>query len=249
MTYSAKITPDYFEQLKALELPVRRNPSPYVLLHMVGDGKRAPANFNFQVYGGKKGLKLVVTDKPTLDLLLSGENPLDTEGKRVITIDDSGWGFPIGGVLCGAYDAETGQFYLREVEVEFFQNPKFKNKEYLGRYREKVQEIIREINPSVDETVIKVCSGYINSEAVESLRRGSYAVEVTRVGEPLQSWLEGQNREYVRRLVGRDVYYDPKELAEAEIPKRFDEVMKFVRENDLMHLVKTGWKHFQGKNF
>jgi hypothetical protein len=252
MTYSTKITQDYLEQLKALGLPTEKRPNPYLVLFMRGDGERAPSNFNIQVYTGKKGLRLVATDKLTLDRLLSGKSSIDTEGKRIITegkriitIDDSGWGFPLGGVLCGAYDAGTENFYWREIEVEFFQDPQFKNKEYLERYKERLIEIIEEINPPADGTLIKICSGYVISRARESLRERSYTVEVTEIGEPLQSWLEEQNRRYIEQLVGRDVYYDPKRLSKEEVAKRFNEVVTFARENDLMHLAKTGWKCFQ----
>jgi len=248
MTYSGRITEDDLRKLKKLGLPSINPKSQYVVLHMHGDGTRASTAFNFQVYTGRKGYRLVTNDKTTLDRLLSGEAPIDVKGKRVLLLDDSGWGFPIGGVLCGVYDAETGKFYQREIEVEFFQSPRFGKKEYLERYKERALEIIEKIAPSIGETVIKICTGYINTKAKEVLReRNFYLVEVDKIGEPLQSWLEEQNRLYVERLIGRNLYYDPKALHQTQVPARFHEVVEFAETHNLMHLVKTGWKFFEDR--
>ncbi len=246
MTYSAKITQDYLNKLKAIGLPTKDLPNPSVVLFMYGDGIRASPKFNFQVYGGRKGLTLVTNDKATLDRLLSGEALPDLSGKRIILMDDSGWGFPVGGVLCGAYDEQTRTFHLREVEVEFFQGLRFTNHDYLERFKERAFEIVDEIGPSLDDTVIKICTGYVNTVAKEGLReRGFYLVDVDEIGHPLQTWLEEQNRRYVKNLLRQDLYYDPKTLTKREIARKYGEVMNFARHNNLMYIVKTGWGRLQ----
>ena len=247
MTYSGTIDKKYLQSLQALDLPSREPRSEWVILHKQGDGKRASTKFNFQVYTNSRGvLRLVTNDFPTLQRLLEGRGEVSEEGKRIVLMDDSGWGFPIGGVLCGAYDFQTGRFYWREVEVEYFQGERFQNKAYLARYRDRALEIVHEINPSLEETIIKICTGYINTRAKEALRQGNFfIVEVAQIEEPLQTLLERQNKEYVRALVGKDVYYDPKGMPTAEVARRYREVVSFAQRMSLMHIVKTGWKSFQ----
>ncbi len=245
MTYSEGITQDYLEKLRTLDLPMRE-PKSSMILHMYGDGIRASSKFNFQVYSGKGGLKLVTNDKHTLDRLLRGEIP-DTKGKRIISIDDSGWGCPVGGVLCGLYDEETGRFTLREVEVEYFQEQRFHTKEYLDRFKVRALEMVDKVRPSPSETAIRICTGYVNTRAKDALREQQFhLVEVDEIGEPLQSWLEEKNTEYVNKLLGEDLYYDPKMLSESEIARKYNQMVQFVKQRNLMHVAKTGWKSFQG---
>ncbi len=247
MTYSEKINRDYLEKLRKANLLNVKPKTEWVILHKRGDGIIASPAFNFQVYKNKKGnLTLVTNDDSTLQRVLRGER-ISEEGKRIVLIDDSGWGFPLGGVLCGAYDFQTNQFYKREIEVEYFQGERFQRKSYLERYRERAIEIVDKINPAPEETMIKICSGYINLKAKEALRENFLVVEIDRVGEPLQSWLEGEHRKYLQERVRKDIYYDPKGLSKGKIARRYDEVIKFAEKYNLMHLAKTGWGSFQGQ--
>lgn len=215
---------------------------------MRGDGERASPKFNFTVYSNSAGqLKLVTNDFSTLERLLRGEGLQSEEGKRIILMDDSGVGFPIGGVLCGAYDAQTGQFYFREVEVEYFQGQDFSNRAYVVRFRERALEIIDAIEPNQEETVVKICTGFVNTKAKEALRsRKLLVVEVAEIGEPLQSRLEEEHRRYVSGLVGgAEIYYDPKALPKSQIPDRYHKAVDFARSHNLTHLLKTGWPSLQ----
>jgi len=246
MTDKLVIDKAYLKKLELLKLPKKGSTNEWTVLHMYGDGKQVSKKFNFQVYKDKKGiLTLVTNDFNTLDRLLAGEKRVSEEGKRVILIDDSGWGFPLGGVLCGAYDLMAKRFYWREVETKYFQGTEFQEKCYLERFKERALELIDEINPNKKETIIKICTGYINSKAKEELRKHDFlVVEVDEIGEPLQSLLETQHREYIKNLVGKDRYYDPKTVTSSKIAKKFDYTVNFAKENNLMHLVKTGWKCF-----
>lgn len=241
------IDEDYLEQLKALDLPLKESKNQWLVLHMHGDGDRASSKFNIQVYENSEGrLTLVTNDQDTLDGLLEGREPVSLEGKRIIQIDDSGWGFPLGGVLCGAHDSEIDRTIVREVEVEYFQGERYQRKEYLDRFRDRALEIVSMLSPSIDSTVIKICTGYVNIEAKKALREQNFAlVQVDEIGEPLQTKLEEQNRRYIKQLIGKDLYYDPKGMSRKEIAQRYQQAIEYAREHNLWHLVKTGWKSLQ----
>ncbi|MFH0874753.1 MAG: hypothetical protein V1859_02360 [archaeon] len=240
------ISEDYFKKIKDLNLPEKKENNEYILLHVYGDDKRASSKFNVKVYNNKKGiLKVVCNDIDTLNKMIENkqDSPPDNV-KRTISIDDSGWGFPLGGVLVGAYDTLTNQIITRDVTVNYFQNPLFSQKEYLVEYARRGLEIIKELHAEPIDTVIKICSGYINSKLKEKLREEGFYVEVTEIKEPLQSELEKKHKEYVKGL-GFDYYYDPKGLSEKEIVSKFDKVILIIKEKGLMHLSKTGWQYFK----
>jgi hypothetical protein len=80
-----------------------------------GDDTKAPGSWNAKVYRNKAGiLKVVTTDMGVLDALLTNtaqsghvSEPMEKKSERIITIDDSGWGFAIMGVLIGAHDSQA----------------------------------------------------------------------------------------------------------------------------------------------
>ena len=76
---------------------------------------------------------------------------------RTIFIDDSGWGFPLAGVLVGAYDTLTDSFKFKEIDVKFFQNQEFNKKSYLFEYAKKGIEIVNELNPALKSASTICC--------------------------------------------------------------------------------------------
>lgn len=242
---SIKIDKDYLERLKALGLPEKQEPNIYLVIHLTGDGIRASEKFNVKVYKGKRGLTLFTNDFETLKNILEGRQNKPKEIKRTIAIDDSGWGFALGGVLTGVYDSLTGNITTKEIKVEHFQGDNFDNKRYLVVYAETVLSIIKELSIDKETTLIKICTGYVNSKAKDLLREQGYCVEVAEIGEPLQSELEKRHKEYIKSL-GYDAYYDPKELEKGEIASEFNKTIEWIKEHKLMHLAKSGWQYFNG---
>ncbi|MFH0874600.1 MAG: hypothetical protein V1859_01590 [archaeon] len=236
----------YLEKIKKISLPdvIENNTS--LLVHKKGNGVKSPSSFNIKVYHNKKGrLTLVTTDKLLLDELISGKEREDLSRKRIIMIDDSGWGFPLGGVLCGAYDSETEMFHTKEINVSFFQGNLFAEKAYLDEYAKKAFEIIHSIHPLQESTIIRICTGYINIKAKDDLREAGFQVIIDKIGEPLQSWLEMEHKKYIIRLVGRDIYFDPKETEKSNAAQFYQRAVKFAEQNKLEHLLKNGWHALQ----
>ncbi len=57
--------------------------------------------------------------------------PVKFEAERVITIDDSGWGFPLLGTLIGLHDSLDNSIHIGEVTVKYYQSPFYERKDYL----------------------------------------------------------------------------------------------------------------------
>lgn len=243
---SYKIDEDMLEKIKALKLPEKKENNEYILLHVHGDNIRAPETFNAKVYSGKKGLKLVTNDYHTLQQLIEGKANNHNDFDRIISIDDSGWGFPALGVLVGMHDSKDNSLHYAEVPVEFFQKDNFAQKIYLDEYARKGITLLNELLPiDKKKTLIKICTGFVNTKLKDALRATGYIVEVAKIKEPLQSALENKHKEYVKERMGVDLYYDPKEHNPAEISSFFDKVVTYLKNSSKMNLAKAGWEYFK----
>eukprot|EP00727_Mastigamoeba_balamuthi_P014010 m51a1_g9231 hypothetical protein (201) ;mRNA; f:79859-80837 len=125
MSNSESITEAQLEQIRALGLPARQENNAYLVYSCRGDGVALPESVVAKVYSGKRGLTLVCTDSYALWQL---------RPTRVLSVDDSGWGFYLLGVLCGLHDSATGALSCAEVPVENFQGQRFRSHAYLDAY-------------------------------------------------------------------------------------------------------------------
>ena len=114
---------------------------------------------------------------------------------EVILIDDSGGGCPIGGMLIGAFNLDSGKFLTEEVEVKYFQNPLFKNKGFSTEIANKVIQLIRNISKN-NNRLIKICSSTYFNKATSWMQKLNYSIKIGKIGEPLQSMLGKRHCEY-----------------------------------------------------
>ncbi len=261
---SQLISKDQLDTLKKLGLPEVKENNQWLILHVKGDGVRAPQSWNARIYTNSAGnMKVVTTDMAILMALLEGQQqppqmvpPVKSEASRVISIDDSGWGFPLLGTLVGLHDSLDNSFHVGEVPVQYYQTPLFERKDYLFVAANVVTRLIGELKlenvdcfrPQSVNVLFKVCTGYVNTGIVRELRERGFKVETCTIGEPLQSALEAAHMNYIREKTRADIYYDPKELDKAEIPKKFGEVVTWIEKNNAWSLTKTGWNYFKARN-
>ena len=242
---SFKIDESMLEKIRSLGLPEKKESNAYCMLHVHGDNIRAPEKFNAKVYSGKKGLKLVTNDMHTLQQLLDGKSNISNNFDRIISVDDSGWGFPALGVLVGMHDSKDNSLHFAEVPVEFFQGQKFEQKIYLDEYAKKGISLLNELMPiDKKKTLLKICTGFVNTKLKDGLRAAGYNVEVAEIKEPLQSALEKRHKEYAKEGLGADLYYDPKEHDSSATSSFFNMVIAYLKNSNKMHMAKSGWGYF-----
>jgi hypothetical protein len=258
------ITQTQLEMLRKLGLPEVKENNQWLLLHVKGDGEKAPQSWNARIYTNSAGnMKVVTTDISVLLALLDGRQqtqktaqPVNLEADRVISIDDSGWGFPLLGTLIGLHDSLDNSIHIGEVPVKYYQSPFFEGKDYLYEAAHQVVRLLDELqHPNADifdprtvNALFKVCTGFVNTGIVTELRERGFRVETCTIGEPLQSALETAHMNYIRERTRADIYYDPKELDKAEIAKKFGEAVRWIEKNNAWSLTKTGWKYFNGRD-
>ena len=100
--------------------------------------------------------------------------------KKEVLIDDSGWGDLILGVVIGALKLPDRRYMERRIPVSSFQPPHFQNKRYLDDAVKIAEEIVKVMQPD-DETVFKICSGYVLSSIRSYLRKKGFRVEEIEV--------------------------------------------------------------------
>ena len=208
--------------LRKLGMPEVKENNQWLVLHVKGDGIRAPESWNARVYTNDAGnMKVVTTDMAILVALLSGQSQAP---RRV--------------------SSEPGR---DDVPVKYYQSPLFEKKTYLHVAAASALALamkeFRLYEYNMDDILFKVCTGYVNKGIVDSLKESGFKVETCAIGEPLQSALEKAHAEYIKKLVGSvSLYYDPKELTDDNIRKAYSNTMKWILENNAWGIAKTGWK-------
>ena len=165
-----------------------------------------------------------------------------------ILIDDSVWGFPLGGVLEGAYSFKQDRFITEIIGLEHFRHPNFKQKTYLSAIANASLRMVNELGAEKNDRIL-VCRGYCNI-GIKILLHSHGFTNVSNgvIGEPLQTLLEDEAVNYIKSL-GYDNYYDPKGMQAKSIVSNFNGVMKWVIDNNRFDLCKTGWKYFLEKRY
>ena len=131
---------------------------------------------------------------------------------------------------------ETGEQHVGEVPLDMFQGSRFKDKDYLDRTLEIVQNGIKALNVGKDEPV-HICRGYILSKAREVLEATEYNVVHTKIEGRTQELAES---EYISSLVRLGVG----EKEEVARMRSFNAFLDWVHEDLKVReaFVKTGWK-------
>lgn len=164
-----------------------------------------------------------------------------------VLIDDSMWGYPIGGTLMGVYRKATDSFQTKEVPVKYFQSPMFERKKYLDEIAKVSLEMVKNLEVAKNEKIL-ICTGYCNNGIEPLLRKNGYKnVRRGKIGEPLQTYLEDAAKKYIKEVYGCDYYYDPKCLSKQQISTAFYSVIGWIKSNNRFNDAKTGWKFFKNK--
>lgn len=168
--------------------------------------------------------------------------------RKEISIDDSGWGDLILGVVIGAHKLPDHKYMERRIPVSSFQPPNFENKQYLDDAVKIAEEIV-EVMRADKETRFKVCSGYVLSSIRRYLRDRRFNVEEVEITGELQERVE---RGYIKWCVEVGVPAEllgDKSARAARAQKRFWPLLEWVAEKPKIRekLVKTGWKSWRQK--
>jgi hypothetical protein len=214
----------------------------YLRISYKGAGGAISEKWNVKIYFSGS---VVCNDEKVLDDIIQNKVGVIDKSKSVLQIDDSGWGMPVCGVMVGVTD---GKSVLTDVvNVSFFQSPSFEKKTYLAEYAKKGWKLVTEGFKATPKTHrVEICTGYVNTELKKLLRSGGYDVTVVEIKGLLQDTLEDLFKEYVRKTLGVDLAYDPKELKSSgggnkAVAENYYRVLEWGQMN-APHLLKSGWK-------
>jgi methionine synthase II (cobalamin-independent) len=131
---------------------------------------------------------------------------------------------------------ETGERHVGEVPLEMFQGSRFKEKDYLDRALEIVQDGIKALKVGMDEP-LHICRGYILSRAREVLEASGYNVVRSKIEGHTQELAES---EFIESLVRLGVG----EKEEVVGMRSFSAFLGWVHEDidTRESFVKTGWR-------
>lgn len=210
----------------------------YLKVSYKGAGNLVSPKWNVRIYTSGK---VVCVDMSVLQDIEKDCLKSPDSSKKVLKVDDAGWGFPLCGAAVGASDEQRVEVDF--VDVSFFQDPAFTDKEYLREYTRKGYNLlIDKFGASPETHRIEICSGYLNKPLRSFLRDRGFEVRVVDIKGLLQDELEDLFKKHVLDKVGQDLAYDPKELgSKKRIAEEYHKAVDFGRQN-CPHLLKTGWK-------
>ena len=239
MKANAKIIAGLTEACRSGLIVEKPENNQYLAYSYRGAGTLITPKWNVKIYNT---MSLVCNDMGTLDQLISGSIQAPDTSLKLLQIDDAGWGSPLCGVLVGITDGKD--MYTREVDVSYFQEPKWSRKTYLSEYASQGWYLLKVLFKADPKTHrIEICTGHINTRFKDALRERGYSVVVTDIQGLLQDRLEKEYRRYVREhCMGVDLAYDPKEVGKDKIPVLYAKAVAWGRKN-APHLLKTGWKN------
>ena len=155
-----------------------------------------------------------------------------------IIIDDAGSGDLLFGVVIGAYRLESQEFEYGVVDVQYFQSPRFRRKEYLRQTSKIVFHLLDKLALKRDETIL-ICRGAIFDRAIEDLKNQIGASRIRNIkvtGEP-QRLVETAYLDEIRNLG-----YEPLDERENKRAKSFFHMMRWLGRNpSKIRYAKTGW--------
>jgi len=214
----------------------RTENNPYLKVSYQGTGNPITEKWNIKIYSSGS---LVTNDTGVVRDLVEGKALTSSPNLQVLSIDDAGWGSPVGGVMVGISDGAT--VITDTLGVEYFKGVYFERKHYLKGYSLVGQELLKRYKPSPSTHCIEICTGHINTTFKEDLRRLGYDVRVTEIKGLLQDTLEGLFKDYIQELTGADLAYDPKALKAWEIASKYRQAVDYARQH-CPELLKAGWK-------
>lgn len=157
-----------------------------------------------------------------------------------IEVDDAGWGDLVGGCIIVVRRVETGEYYVGEIPVELFQEPKFKTKQYLDKALEIVEDGLRSLKAPTSEE-IRMCTGFVFSKARRKLSQQGYKVTPVKI--------TGETQKLAEQIFLKTLEKIGLKLTEEEPRRRFQSLLKWVEDGPEIRerYVKTGWGSWSRK--
>ncbi len=200
------------------------------------------SKWNIKIYNSGT---VVCTDLVPLRKYAVGKFKLPDPSLKLIKCDDSGWGFPLCGILIGL--EFNRKIYVGEIGVEYFKSPSFEKKEYLKKYSDEGIKILnKKIGANPKTHRIEICTGYVNGTLRDDLRELGYDVRTVEITGLLQNKLEIYYKMYIKKKTGVDLAYDPKEVTKKQLVFEYHKALEWGQKY-APHLLKSGWQSMKDK--
>jgi len=227
--------------LKGIIKPRTEN-NPYLKVSYHGAGGLISPKWNIKIYTSGT---IVCNEINILNGIINGSILPPDSNLKLIQIDDAGVGFPLLGAMVGVTDGQ--RVVTGVIDVSYFKPGIFERKEYLQAYADKGVEILmNDFKATTTTHRIEICTGFINTALKARLEALGFDVRIAEIKGLLQDSLERLFKEYVKKELENDLYYDPKKFGSSqEISRAYYKTVEWAQKN-APHLLKSGWKSMRG---
>lgn len=204
-----------------------------------GDGITIPTNFVITLYRSNGGFTACPSDMVSFLCLLNGKNPWEQKG-LIITVDDSGWGCPVGGVIIGMISESDSVIHHDIIPYqEFLKPPNCYMKTTANTLVNMIKEYCEKQKLKQDDVIIEICPGSIFTIARSDLYHLGWMIRTCQVKGRLQDGLKVLFQNYLisigvpPKLVDKDYGTIAAWAQENSFPLiKWDYVQKEIGENN-----------------
>lgn len=209
-------------------------------------------NWVVKIWVSKNGYTLWSNVPNEIDNIIKNKIIDENDFNIIIEVDDSGWGSPIGSTCIGIYNITNQEYKAYFLPISDFQSPHFQNKRYLISTSNIIQQYMEsnQFNIIKNRVLIKICTGYIFTNAVKDLSKQNYNVKRSKIEGKLQSLVENSFNEYLLSIIRNyNQHFSLLLNSEPTDQDRKSFFYKLVTEiknhKELLKHSKTGWKYFE----
>ncbi len=205
-----------------------------------GNGNPITPKWNVLLYEqNKRGRRALITcDLWTLEAVLTKDWEILVPRRRILEVDDAGWGSPVGGVMVGVFEGDRMVTGLAPHTV--YRQCPFLQAHHCA-YAAAGLEAVQKLAPYPDpDLTILICTGGANERLKVTLRKTGYHVLVTEIVGQAQDELENAYARYLVGLTGkRGLYHDPKTTSGKVVAAAYHSL---VSDPAMFPYLKTGWR-------
>jgi hypothetical protein len=162
----------------------------------------------------------------------------------IVEIDDAGTGDIIGDAIIGFYLPDKDIFVAKNIPVEYFQNPAWKNDFPMKYTVEIINSTLSEINFNRQIDLIHICSGNIFDMARDYFKDNKINFKNVKIEGKLQDLVEQAFIDHLRQIGVRS-----KKITIESGKKRFFQLFNWVayKYPKRRQFVKSGFKNWEKK--
>jgi hypothetical protein len=106
----------------------------------------------------------------------------------MIQIGEAGWLLPVGGMVLGKLQPDSGEFCYRVLSVELFQGERYQDRQYVQEAYNLTAEILSGLNVPKHTEPLQICAGNVTHTTGSGLTRKATSITAAQPPKNFRSY-------------------------------------------------------------